>query len=131
MTHFNQMVKRANLLKSHFPKLDIRPNKGYFCEGDYTVVWYFDYPNDHIATLKPNFPDVLPVPHKNFFVNLKAFTDMFEIQCSDEFYKHLMRNAVEHYAKKTNCGEGCESHPLSCLVYSSISNYENLSSLST
>ena len=116
MTRFNQMVKNSLLLKSYYPKLDFRPVKNYFCEGDYTIVWFFDYPNEHIAVLNPNFC-VMPKRQNNFFVDLKAFIDLFEMQCSDDFYKHLMRHTVQHYAQKTNCGENCDCHPLCCLVY--------------
>ena len=47
------MVKKALYLNFHYPGLDIRPVRNYFGGGGtYDVIWYHNYPEDHIAVLE-------------------------------------------------------------------------------
>ena len=125
MTRFNGMMEKVIFLNRFYPSLDIRPVRNYFCYLNYDIIWYHDFPNCHVGVLKENDELILqkPDPNFNFYVNLKFFSGMFSRLCSDEFWKHLMRDVVRHFGEgKVLCGDLCENPPLCSQVFNNINN---------
>ena len=135
LNNFNAMVRKAVYLNFHYPGLEIRPVRNYFGGGvTYDVVWYQNYPEVHIAVLEEDHQIKLKVaqgllnstlkPDKrsSFFQNLKKFKDMFILECSEEYWKSLMRDLVRHNMdKNVKCrdksGEACVNYPLCSTLY--------------
>ena len=135
LNKFNAMVKKAVYLNSNYPGLDIRPVRNYFGGGGtYDVVWYHNYPEDHIAVLEEDAQikqkvaqgllntTLKPDKNSSLFQNLKKFKEMFTLECSDEYWKSLMRDVVRHNVdKKIRCGEisgeACNNYPLCSTLY--------------
>ena len=136
LNNFNDMVKKAVYLNSHYPGLDIRPVRNYFGGGGtYDVVWYHNFPEVHIAVLEKDSQlkhkvtqgllNAILSPDKksSLFENLKKFKDLFTLECSDEYWKSLMRDVVRHNVdKKVWCGDrsgdACNNFPLCSTIYS-------------
>ena len=119
---FNNMVMKAVVLNKYYPGLDIRPIKNYFGGSSYDVVWFHDYPEIHIAVLEEDIqPDKLIRPDQtlSFFQNLQKFKDMLEsIECSDIYWKSLMRDVVRHNLdKKVWCEDACSNFPICSTMY--------------
>ena len=137
LNKFNEMVKKAFYLNSHYPGLDItiRPVRNYFGGGGtYDVVWYHNYPEVHIAVLEEDPQIKLKVkqgllnatlkPDKKstLFQNLKKFKEMFSFECSDDYWRTLMRDVVRHNVEGNDkCGdrskEACINYPLCSTLY--------------
>ena len=135
LNEFNAMVKKAVYLNSNYPGLDIRPVRNYFGGGGtYDVVWYHNYPEVHIAVLEEDPQIKLKVeqgllnatlkPDKksSIFQNLKKFKELFTLECSDKYWKSLMRDVVRHNVdKNARCGEisgeACNNYPLCSTLY--------------
>ena len=132
LNNFNEMVKKAVYLNYHYPGLDIRPVRNYFGGGGtYDVVWYHKYPEVHIAVLEED-PQLkrkvtqgllnaalTPDKKSSLFENLKKFKDMFTLECSEEYWRSLMRDVIRHNVDKTvECGEACNNSPLCSTIYS-------------
>ena len=107
LNKFNDMVKKAVYLNSHYPGLDIRPVRNYFGGGDtYDVVWYGNYPEVHIAVLEEDpqlklkmtqglvNATLIPDKKSSLFQKIKTFKEMFTLECSIEYWKSLMRDVV-------------------------------------
>ena len=130
LNYFNAMVKKAVYLNSHYPGLDIRPVRNYFGGGGtYDVVWYHNFPEVHIAVLESDAQIKLKVTQgllnstltpdkKSLFENLKQFKNLFTLECSDEYWRSLMRDVVRHKVdNKVRCGEACNNSPLCSTIY--------------
>ena len=121
---FNNMVMKAVFLENHYPHLDFRPVKNYFGgDSTYEVVWYHNYPEVCIAVLKedPQLNLFIPDQTKSLFENLKKIKGMFDLECSDDYWKSLMRDLVRHnLEKKAWCGESCNNYPLCSTIYNII-----------
>ena len=137
LNKFNEMVRKAVYLNSHYPGLDIRPVRNYFGGGGtYDVVWYHNYPEVHIAVLEEDSQlkfkmtqgllnaTLTPDKKSSLFENVKKFKDMFTLECSIEYWKSLMRDVVRHSVdKKVLCsersgaGDACNNSPLCSTIY--------------
>ena len=135
LNNFNAIVKKAVYLNCHYPGLDIRPVRNYFGGGGtYDVVWYQNYPEVHITVREEDHQikhkvaqgllnsTLKPDKRSSFFQNLKKFKDMFILECSDEYWKSLMRDLVRHNMdKNVKCrdksGEACVNSPLCSTLY--------------
>ena len=124
LSSFNNMVKKAVYLDTHYPGLEFLPIKNFFGgRGTYDVLWHHNNHDIHIAVLKEDTQLTLltPDPTVSFFENLKRFKGMFDLECSDEYWKSLMRDLVRHnLEKKVWCGEKCEHFPLCSKTYNVI-----------
>ena len=101
------------------PGLDIRPVRNYFGGGGtYDVVWYHNYPEVHIAVLEEDHQikhkvrlgllnaTLKPDKKSTLFQNLKKFKEMFSFECSDDYWRTLMRDVVRHNVdKNVKCGD--------------------------
>ena len=132
---FNEMVKKALYLNFHYPGLDIRPVRNYFGGGGtYDVIWYHNYPEDHIAVLEEDTQlkikmtqglvnaTLTPDKKSSLFENIKKFKEMFTLECSIKYWKSLMRHVVRHNVdKKVLCSErsggACNNFPLCSIIY--------------
>ena len=135
LNNFNAMVKKAVCLNSHYPGLDIRPVRNYFGGGgNYDVVCYQNYPEIHIDVLEDDHqiklkvtqgllnPSLTPDKMSTLFQNLKKFKDMFTLECSDDYWRSLMRDVVRHNVdKNVKCGDkfgiACVNYPLCSTLY--------------
>ena len=135
LNKFNAMVKRAVYLNSHYPGLDIRPVRNYFGGGGtYDVVWYHNYPEVHIAVLEEDHQikhkvrlgllnaTLKPDKKSTLFQNLKKFKEMFSFECSDDYWRTLMRDVVRHNVEgnvkcKDRSEESCINYPLCATLY--------------
>ena len=135
LNNFNAMVKKAIYLNYHYPGLDIRPVRNYFGGGGtYDVVWYQNYPEVHIAVLEEDHEikikvtqgllnaTLKPDKRSSLFQNLKKFKDMFSLECSEDYWRSLMRDVVRHNVdKNVKCGdkseEACVNYPLCSTLY--------------
>ena len=135
LNKFNEMVKKTLYLNFHYPGLDIRPVRNYFGGGGtYDVIWYHNYPEDHIAVLEEDpqlklkmtqglvNATLTPDKKSSLFENIKKFKEMFTLECSIEYWKSLMRDVVRHNVdKKVLCsersGDACNNFPLCSAIY--------------
>ena len=135
LNKFNAMVKKAVYLNSHYPGLDIRPVRNYFGGGGtYDVVWYHNYPEVHIAVLEEDHQiknkvrlgllnaTLKPDKKSTLFQNLKKFKEMFSFECSDDYWRTLMRDVVRHNVEgnvkcKDRSQESCINYPLCATLY--------------
>ena len=128
---FNEMVKRAVYLNTHYPGLDIRPVRNYFGGGgSYDVVWFHNYDQDncvHLAVLEEDIPLsklVKPVQTVSFYENFRKFKEMFEsFECTDDYWKSLMRDVIHNMEKKVCCGDACDNVPLCSTIYNVINTW--------
>ena len=135
LNKFNEMVKKALYLNFHYPGLDIRPVRNYFGGGGtYDVIWYHNYPEDHIGVLEEDpqlklkitqglvNATLTPDKKSSLFENIKKFKEMFTLECSIEYWKSLMRDVVRHNVdKKVLCsersGDACINFPLCSTIF--------------
>ena len=122
------MVTKAIYLNTHYPGLDVKPVKNFYGGGSntamgltYDVLWYNKAAdNDHIAVLKedPHLKHLKPDQTCSLFRNLQIFKDMFDLECSEDYWKSLMRDVVRHNLDNAVlCGDECHNFPLCSTVY--------------
>ena len=67
-------------------------------------------------------PSLTPDKMSTLFQNLKKFKDMFTLECSDDYWRSLMRDVVRHNVdKNVKCGDkfgiACANYPLGSTLY--------------
>ena len=115
LTCFNNMVMKAIYMNTHYPGLEMKPIKDFFGGGSntamgstYDVLWHHNNNDIQIAVLKedPHLKLSKPDQTISLFENLQRFKEMFDLECSDEYWKSLMRDVVRHnLEKKVWCGD--------------------------